>query len=267
MDIFETIKVRKSVRTFKEEVIDKETIKKVATYIDTLEMPFGAKARIDIVHTETNNESIKLGTYGFIKGAKTFITLVVKGSDMNKVGAAYLFEQVVLYCTTLGLSTCWLGGSFSRKDFRKQLNLNEGEKLCIVSPLGYEHEKRHVSIHSILTGSKPSRRKPFESNFFDKNFDNKLTFDMAGKFAKPLEMVRLAPSANNSQSWRVVKDENCFHFYKSSSNGFDDIDLGIALCHFEQSCKALGIIGKFQIKDHIPYSKKASYVISWIENS
>ena len=79
-------------------------------------------------------------------------------------------------------------------------------------------------------------------------------------------MVRLAPSASNKQEWRVLLLEKVMHFYKKPSLMFDSIDIGIALCHFELSCKELGIEGKFEILKYFPNNDKIKYVISWIWN-
>ena len=57
-------------------------------------------------------------------------------------------------------------------------------------------------------------------------------------------MVRLAPSAVNKQPWRVVADSKGFHFYLQRSKGFNregrpdmqQVDMGIALCHFMSTC-------------------------------
>ena len=35
----------------------------------------------------------------------------------------------------------------------------------------------------------------------------------AGDYARPLEMVRLAPAATNAQPWRVRKARDVYHFY------------------------------------------------------
>lgn len=116
----------------------------------------------------------------------------------------------------------------------------------------------------IFGSSKFNQCKPFTANFFHRQFDTPLTEEVAGIYAQPLEMVRLAPSANNKQSWRVVLDDGVLHFYKSSSYGFDSIDLGIALCHFEQLCHELGIKGSFEVQNETPLNGKATCVVSWI---
>jgi len=40
--------------------------------------------------------------------------------------------------------------------------------------------------------------------------------------------------------------------------------MGIALCHFELSCKELGIEGKFEVLNEYPHHEELKYVISWI---
>ncbi|MDR2085554.1 MAG: hypothetical protein LBP72_00055, partial [Dysgonamonadaceae bacterium] len=109
-------------------------------------------------------------------------------------------------------------------------------------------------------------RKPFGTLFFHKDFTVPLTEEKAGIYAQPLDMVRLAPSANNKQPWRVVWDEGTLHFYKIASlsgGGFSATDMGIALCHFEQTCKELGIKGYFKVLSE-QENKPGQYCISWI---
>ena len=52
-----------------------------------------------------------------------------------------LFDFIIeVFCTSLDLGTCWLGGSFRRSDFKKQIPLKPNEKLRIVSPVGYARD-------------------------------------------------------------------------------------------------------------------------------
>lgn len=269
MKITETIANRRSVRTYKGEPLDEDTIQKIADYIADLKAPFGAACRIEIVRTATAVEPVRLGTYGAIKGASDYIALIIsdKEAPLAQEGAAYMFEQVVLYCTSLGLGTCWLAGFFDRGGFKKQLSLRPGEWLRSISPIGYAAEKPHRSISTLLSGGKPTPRKPFSETFFRGSFGEPLTEAAAGEFARPLEMVRRAPSANNKQSWRVVLDERALHFYKVPSMGYESLDMGIALCHFEQTCRETGIAGRYEVLSDAPRAardKKAAYVISWI---
>ena len=70
--------------------------------------PFGNKVRFELIDfAGKEHEEIKtLGTYGFIRGARTFIVgAVIKGSlAMEDYG--YCMEKNVLAATYWGLGTC-----------------------------------------------------------------------------------------------------------------------------------------------------------------
>jgi len=264
MKIIETIQKRRSVRTFTAEPLREEHVAQIKQYISQLQAPFGIKARIELVHVYADNEPVKLGTYGWVKGACDFMALLFEDAPFAETAAAYIFEQAILYCTALGLGTCWIGGSFNRNDFKKQIQPAANEKLRIVSPVGYVSEKQRF-LEKFIVGAdqKHASRKPFGELFFDNDFNTPLTEARAGLYATPLEMVRIAPSANNKQEWRVLREDKALHFYKKPYLSFDAIDMGIALCHFELSCNELGIEGQFAVLNDYPASDKFQYVISW----
>lgn len=266
MTIIETIQKRRSVRTYSGEPLSDEHIAQIKRFISQTQAPFGVKVRIELIRINSGGESIKLGTYGWVKGASEYLALIYEEAPFAETAAAYWFEQVVLFCTSLGLGTCWLGGSFSRSDFKKQIDLKFNEKLKIVSPVGYQGDKKRWLLEGVIVNAEKNHatRKPFGELFFNRDFDHPLAESQAGIFAKPLEMVRLAPSANNKQEWRVVLENDILHFYKAPYIMFDSIDIGIALCHFELTCKELSINGKFEILKSQPQNEKIAYVISWI---
>ena len=264
MKITETIQKRRSVRTYTGEQLSKEHIAQIRQYIHQLQAPFGIRARIELISIHPDENPIKLGTYGWIKGACDYLALVFEEAPFAETAAGYMFDQAVLFCTDLGLGTCWLGGSFSRSDFKKQIQLKTNEKLRIVSPVGYAGDKKSFIEKFIVNAEKKhASRKPFGELFFDRNFGAPLTESDAGVFLTPLEMVRLAPSANNKQEWRVLLEDNTLHFYKKPYPMFDAIDMGIALCHFELTCQERGIAGKFEILNDFPTNDSLKYVISW----
>jgi nitroreductase len=264
MTVIESIKQRRSVRTYTNQPLRKELTDKIEDFIRQTSAPFDVKARIQLINTGRVEKPVKLGTYGFISGASDYLALIYENAPLAEEGGAYLFEQVILFCTRLELGTCWLGGSFSRKDFKKQVQLNPNERLRIVSPVGYKSDRKR--LFEFIQGAERHHisRKPFGSLFFYSDFSVPLTEEKAGIYAQPLEMVRIAPSANNFQPWRVVFDEKTLHFYRIASlGGFAATDTGIALCHFEQTCKELGIKGHFMVLDGLE-NKHAQYCISWI---
>ena len=265
MSIVETIQKRRSVRTYNGEPLRDEHIAQIKEFINQLQAPFGRKARIELVHVGSNEKPIKLGTYGTIYGVSELMALIYEEAFFAETAAAYMFEQALLFCTDLDLGTCWLADFSSRTNIKGQIQLEPNEKLRIVSPVGYASDKkRFLDKYIVRSDNLHASRKFFEELFFDKNFNNPLTKATAGVFLQPLEMVRLAPSANNKQEWRVLLEDKALHFYKKSYPMFDAFDMGIALCHFELTCKELGIGGKFEILKDFPNDDKLKYVISWI---
>ena len=267
MNIIETIQKRRSVRTYTGEPLRNEHIAQITQYINQLQAPFGIKARIELVNVNYNEKPVKLGTFGTVNGVPEIMALIYEETFFAETAAAYMFEQAVLFCTDLDLGTCWLADFSSRINLKKQIQLKPNEQLKIVSPVGYASDKkRFLEKYIVRSDNLHASRKPFEELFFDKNFDNPLTKTTAGVFLQPLEMVRLSPSANNKQEWRVLLEDKALHFYKKPYPMFDALDMGIALCHFELTCKELGIGGKFEILKDFPNNDKIKYVISWVCN-
>lgn len=273
--IKDIIKKRISVRTYEPTPLDSNIKKRLSTYLEEVDGPFAGKVRLKLIDSSTAlNNNIKLGTYGIIKGVSSFVAAAIEKGDMNLEELGYKLESFILYATSLGLGTCWLGGTFKKGEFAKALELKENEILPIVTPVGYPAKSEGFvgSMMRTLAGSK--NRKSWEELFFDKNFDRKLNKSEAGVYEEALEMVRLAPSASNKQPWRIVKDDNRLHFYLLHAKGYSDalgfdmqrIDIGIAMCHLEYTLKEAGIEGRFEkcnpsIK---PLNESTEYIVTWI---
>ncbi|NLD50619.1 MAG: nitroreductase, partial [Clostridiaceae bacterium] len=208
--IEEIIRLRTSIRTYRNQPLTEEVRKELDGYCKELKGPFGIKTRLKLVDCEDvmKESNIKLGTYGIIKGATTYIVAVAKkgGKDLEEIG--YILEKLILYATSLGLGTCWLGGSFNRSSFSRAIDIKESESIIAVTPVGYPADSKRLidSVMRRVAGS--DSRKNWNELFFDGFFGNVLDKQKAGHYAVPLEMVRLAPSASNKQPWRVVVEEN-----------------------------------------------------------
>ncbi len=262
--ITEIITVRNSVRTYKDEELPEEIINKLNDFMKNIENPFNKKIRFKLINIK-NIDNIKLGTYGVIKGAKSFLAVTCEKDEFNLEALGYGFELLVLYATSLGLGTCWLGGTFNKGNFAKAMGLKDNEILPIVSPVGYKSDNKSIMESFFKFASKSHSRKAFEEIFFEKDFKTSLTKDSVGLYYMPLEMVRIAPSAVNKQPWLIVEDGKNWNFYNASpKDEIHRIDLGIALCHFHLAAIEMGLQGEFK-KMSLPNNKEFEYVISWIE--
>ena len=224
--------------------------------------PKGPKVRIELVSRQSEGKAVKLGTYGIISGATDFLLLVVEPTPLAEMGGGYMFEQVVLHATELGIGTCWLGGTFNRSQFKEVGLLRGDERLTIVSPVGYSAASRTLRDRLLRASAGSDARKSFGELFFNGAFQIPLAEAEAGPYKIPLEMVRLAPSAGNKQPWRVIlKDGACHFYYRPGS--FATNDIGIALCHFELTCQAMGLKGSFTQLTNRPEVAGLSYAMSW----
>jgi nitroreductase len=219
--------------------------------------PFGNALRFELIDlTETERAELKsLGTYGVIKGASLFIAGgVVKGARaMEDYG--YGMEKNILFAAALGLGTCWLGGTLNRAGFARKIGLSPEEFMPAISPVGYPAEKRSLTDRAFRFMAKSDKRKPWQELFFDEQPGNSLVKERAGACGQALESVRIGPSASNRQPWRIIREGASFHFFLARTPGYDkmlgeirlqEVDMGIALCHFELAATELGIGGNWQ---------------------
>lgn len=203
--VVEAVGKRKSVRTYADMPLDDEVLEKIKTYAGALSNPMGAQVTVGIARKDSGGEAVRLGTYGMIKGATTFVGAAVAPGEHALEGLGYAFENLVLYATSLGLGTVWLGGTFSRSDFRKAMHMPDGWLFPVVCPLGYSADGTRLLDRITRMMARSGTRKRWQELFFDGDFSTPLTKEAAGEWREALEMVRLAPSASNGQPWRVVK--------------------------------------------------------------
>ncbi len=271
--IEETIRARHSVRTYEERPLDARDEERINDRIATLGNPFSVDVTFRLVERGTTANGEKLGTYGMIKGAKDFIGATVVAGDLALESLGYSFESLVLYATSLGLGTCWLGGTFNRSDFSAAMGVRENELFPVISPIGYPVGKARMMDSLVRWVAKSDHRRAWSELFFKQDLTQPLTQDDAGEFAFPLEMLRLAPSAANKQPWRIVQVGGAYHFYEAkpmedSRSGIDiqRVDMGIAACHFHLSALEKGLPGRFEKlpEPDVNASEQMRYVFSWV---
>ncbi|MGP1617471.1 nitroreductase family protein [Peptostreptococcus stomatis] len=272
INVKEVIKRRISNRTYEERSLTEEDKKKLLEFNSTLTNPFGVEVKVQYISKEKGADDIQLGTYGTIKGAKDFLAITVKDQPYAMEAIGYQFENLVLYATAMGIGTVWLAGTFKRKDFINAIEIGEDDLFPCICPLGYPAQKQSFleKITKASLGSK--KRKDWDKLFFLEDFTKALTKADAGIYEDALEMLRLAPSATNSQPWAVVKEGNKFHFFCNYKNTLNDdvkkikhIDIGIALSHFHQTAMSKGLNGNLQIEDIVfSIPDNMHYVISYI---
>lgn len=272
----EAVRQRISVRTYAGRPIEAD---KKQAVVDLLrantEGPFGQAVRLALVDfAEIEREEVrKLGTYGVIRGARLYIVSAVKEGRGAMEDLGYCFEKVILGATSLGLGTCWMGGTFRRSSFARRIGASEGEIVPAVSPVGYAGDGRSVAEVLLRRFAGSDGRKPWRELFFDGGMATPLAKEAASSYATALECVRLGPSASNNQPWRVLRQgDGIFHFYLKRTPGYDKlmrsvdlqlVDMGIALSHFELAARETGHAGGWMHSAPDLEAGSLMYILSW----
>lgn len=204
-------------------------------------------ARVILV-TENPDKVFKgaIGSYGKIKGAPAYVAFVGNMNDaavQEKVG--YLGELFILAATSMGLATCWVGGFFRPEVVQTQIQLNQGEQVLAVSPIGSVRERYSIE-EKIMSGFVTShKRKDLPTLCL------RLPKDPIPVWIRSsLEVARLAPSAVNRQPWRFSVENETIKISvdnsKKSYNISKRLDCGIAMAHIEIGANHEGVIGRWE---------------------
>lgn len=187
-----------------------------------------------------------VGNYGKVRDAPHVLLLIGnEESDFCDQHVGYAGEAAILEATVLGLDTCWVGGFFSAARTRQLVDLEPGERVLAVSPVGH-------AVGELAFGERGMRRMAGSH----RRMSVSQIAPGARKGGWPewavaaVETARLAPSAVNRQPWRFRFDAGALVIARD--NGFElprvtkRLDCGIAMLHAELGARATGIAGAWR---------------------
>lgn len=277
MSILQVIRSRSSIRTFAPEPVPKEVLlelQEILAQRQSEKGPFGNRCRFTMIDSTQHPpvDLSALSSYGVIKNPYGYLVGAVQKKDRSLVDYGYLFQGILLEATRLGLGTCWLGGTFRPEKVASLFPLQPGEIIPAVSPFGIPAEKRSIIDGFLRWSASAKIRRPWGELFYDGS-GNPLPSGDSPQFQNALKAVRLAPSAMNRQPWRVVVEGNKAHFFldtredRKSPVRFAELDLGIALYHFEVVQREEGKAGGWEFDPpHSSYGHPEwEYLASWIQ--
>jgi hypothetical protein len=212
-ELLSAIRARHSVRRY----LDQPIPAKVRAELDEEVRRCNAESGLSmqILYDEPQSFSGRMAHYGSFRNVHNYIALVGRTGTSLDLACGYYGQRVVLLAQHLGLSTCWVGLTYSKR--KATVEVGEDEKLALVISLGYGEP-----------GSKPhKRRKPIEKLGRVRGGGPMPTW-----FCEALQIVALAPSAIHQQKYRFELDGSRVH----ATGGFGSfvrVDLGIAKFHFE----------------------------------
>ena len=263
--VMELVTRRKSVRSFDGTPLREADLERLAAYLRYIETPFGLPMEFRILDAKEHRLSSPVVT-----GTDLYAAGKLRRGPLAEAAFGFAFETFLLYALSLGVGTVWIAGTMDRPAFERAMELDDGEFMPAVTPLGYPAAKRSLRDAAMRRAIRADARQPFEKMFFEEDFGRPMSPGGAGLWRDALEAVRLAPSAVNKQPWRIVRQGETFHFYKKSSlpanekGDVQKLDIGIALAHFVLVLAEQGIAGAVtQADPGLARADATEYGLSW----
>lgn len=210
MDIHEAIRQRHSVRRYTGEPIPSEILRQLQAEIAACNKESGLN--MQLVTDEPEAFDGFMAHYGHFSGVSDYIAIVgKKGSDLSEK-CGYYGERVVLKAQQLGLNTCWVALTYSKKP--DKYVVKKGEKMTVVISVGYGEKPGH---------NRKSKTAEEVSNITDNSPE---------WFRKGVEAALLAPTAMNQQKFYLTYRDGKVSA-KANFGFYTKMDLGIVKYHFE----------------------------------
>lgn len=211
MELLEAVAKRHSVRSYTDQKIEGEILEALQNEIAICNKESGLS--IQLVTNEPEAFSCMLAQRGGFKGVNNYLVLAGEKSDDLNEKCGYYGEKMVLKSQMLGLNTCWVAGTYSKKKAKR--NIKKGEKLVCVIAIGYGE----------------AQGKPHKNTLIDFLF--RLRGDMPSWFMEGMQSAMLAPTAMNKQKFRFTMLDGNKVKAEATGRFCSGIDLGIVKLHFE----------------------------------
>lgn len=246
MNLMESIYKRQSVRKYKDEKVDKTTLKEIEALGNS--NPRLYKDISMFVHVVEDGRKIHaiskgiIGSYGKIE-APHYLVITSEARDGYLENVGFALEHLVLQLTGMKIGTCWIGGHIKKELLREIIEIPNNHVPVLLISFGYPRDEEEVN--KIIDAGK--KRKELSDFYFG---------ELDTEWAGIMNAVRRAPSAVNMQPWR---------FYRTAANRIDvfaikrtlmkhleamhRIDAGIALCHFKVALESIKKNFEFQYVD------------------
>lgn len=214
MTEIEAIRARHSVRTYREQRIDGETVRLLEEKISELNEK--GNLHLQFMEDAGNTYNKLLNRAMGLGSAPSVIACVGEEAPDLEERIGYYGEQLVLYAQQIGLNTCW-AGTFNKKNIGAEVR--DGERLVISIAIGY--------------GDNPGRQR--KSKTAEQVASG--TESAPEWFKSGVEAALLAPTAINQQKFEIAYHDGEVTF-EDKGGVFSQVDLGIVKYHFEVGAAA-----------------------------
>ena len=247
---------RKSVRKYSEQKLTDDELVKVARCLAEIK-PLIPEIKVEYDIVPCNETNCKFN-------AEYCLIVYSEEANLWLANIGYLLEQWDLYLATLNIGVCWYGmGKVEQAE-------RNGLKYGIMLAFGKCDES------DFRNDVREFNRKKLDEIWLDDE-TTRTADDLADGIAngKLAEIVRLAPSAVNSQPWKVVQEGNTLNVYREKGKTpvlsnvlfkhWNKVDIGIFLCFLEVALESEGYAFERQLHTDTDSKKSvltATYTLS-----
>ncbi|NMC06850.1 MAG: nitroreductase [Candidatus Lokiarchaeota archaeon] len=140
MDVMEAILKRRSIRAYLDTPVPAKELERIATA--GLMAPSASNMQpwtFVLVTDPAKRQAIGKGLQQFIAKAPLIVVGTVDkqvNKSWNIVDCAIALQNMVLYCTSVGLGTCWIG-AFNENSVRKACHVPDSHEIIALLTVGY----------------------------------------------------------------------------------------------------------------------------------
>ncbi|MCR8744905.1 nitroreductase family protein [Romboutsia lituseburensis] len=241
----DSVNNRVSRRTYLEKDLNDTDILSITNLIDEINKE--SKLNIQFIKNGKLCISGFKASYGMISGVNSFVALVANKDIKNyKQKIGYYGEMITLQATSLGLGTCWVGGTYDKNLCKKHIKFSDNEDLIGIIAIGYV--PKELSIKEKVVKNLNKKNKDLKDLFINNQKELYSWMESGAEFALK------APTALNKKEISFeVNDGKVKAIINSKNHGYEDIDLGICMLHFELGANKEGHLGNW-------YNENGSYI-------
>lgn len=199
------LKLRHSVRSYSDKPLPENIVNSLKAAITDVNI-HEAGMNFQLVTDDPSPFKGFSRSYGMFHNVRNYIACVVDTSYANyEERAGYFGMQLLMKAFSMGLDTCFVGGTYSEKQV--DVRVRVGEKLLFLIVIGYGEEKQQTALSSFL-GKMIHRNSLTPLDFLDSEMPWE---EICLKFPlidKGLTAVSYAPSAMNKQPVGILVQES-----------------------------------------------------------
>ncbi|MTK64623.1 MAG: nitroreductase [Methanobacterium sp.] len=233
-DVYDIIFKRKSIRKYKLNSLDENTLKGIEDEVSGLK-PLIPGIKTDILLISSEDVKTRM-----MKKAPHYLAVFSEEKEGYLTNVGYMLQQMDLLFSANGIGCCWQGIPTIKDRVQDRSDL----KFVILLAFGEPDETLHRSDLS---------------EFKRKSMDKITDIPVADDNRNILEAARLAPSATNSQAWFLSGDRESIDVYSVKPNfirslvakKYIPIDAGILIYHVVAAAKHMNKDPEIVFKENV----------------